>query len=65
MKHLMKRIAYTFLYIPTLFVPNPSSVDFADKKRIDKMNLGLAVFINIIGLGIIFGVLFVILLVIS
>lgn len=46
-----------FLYIPTLFVPNPSSVDFADKKRIDNMNLGLAVFINVIGFSIVFGIL--------
>jgi hypothetical protein len=58
MKHSIKRIAYTFLFIPTLFVPNPSSVDFADKKRIDKMNLGVAVFIDIIGFSIILGVLF-------
>jgi hypothetical protein len=58
MIHLIKRLAYIFLYIPTLFVPNPSSVDFADRKRIDKMNIGIAIFVCILGTSLICCLLF-------
>lgn len=54
MKNAIKRLAYIFLYLPmAIFTPQPLDPEFASKKRIAKMNLGVAVLICVVGIGII------------
>lgn len=58
MNYRIKWLAYTFMYIPLLFAPHQAGVDFADKKRIERMNLGLAILVSILGIVLIAGAIY-------
>ena len=61
MAYIFKKIAYLLLYIPILFVPHSQGVDFADKKRISKLPLAVAILVILLALLLIAGVAYLLL----
>lgn len=59
MRYFLKKAAYIILYIPLLLVPHSQGVDFADKQRINKLPLSMAILVIILALGLVAGMVYV------
>lgn len=62
MSFFIKKLAYFLIYLPILFVPSLNESVFPDRKRIEHLHIIPASLISLLGLLIVIGLVYILLL---